>query len=364
MPRRGQRIKRRPIGDPFEPDGLGRAVADYLGWLATRNYSPTTIEGRSKNLRRLVEWLELRGVTKPTEVSAPMLAAYQRHLARSRTRSDRPLSPRSQALHLVSAKHFFSWMAKSRLAPFNAAADIELPRVPVTLPRATFSVAEAEAICCVPDTSTSMGLRDRAIIETFYATGIRRSELARLRLADADFSRRVLFIGLGKGARDRYVPMGERCAHHLGRYVTEARPDMAPIDDEGWLFLTHDGQSITPDRLTDLVRDVMAAAQVDKPGACHLFRHTMATLMLEGGADIRFIAEMLGHSSLKSTQIYTRVSVERLAKVHEATHPAALLEPRTSPEGIAADDASEALPPSVAFDPGETGVGPPRMRGS
>lgn len=122
------------------------------------------------------------------------------------------------------------------------------------------------------------------------------------------------------------------------RSAFTARGELAGVDDEGWLFLTHDGLSITPDRLSDLVRDVMAAAGVDKPGACHLFRHTMATLM-EGGADIRFIAEMLGHSSLKSTQVYTRVSMERLAKVHAATHPGALL--ATSASG-------EEPPPSAA----------------
>ena len=171
------------------------------------------------------------------------------------------------------------------------------------------------------------------MIETFYGTGIRRSELARLNWRDLDIERRTLMVRQGKGRKDRMVPIGERAIAWIERYLTEARPRWAGEPDDGTLFLTVDGTPFSLDRLTQLVRDYVKASGTDKEGACHLFRHTLATLMLEGGADIRYIQAMLGHAELSTTQIYTQVSIRALQAVHAATFPGASNNPETSWRG-------------------------------
>jgi integrase/recombinase XerD len=325
MARRGQRSVRVPVGDPFDPDGLARALTDHLAYLRSRRFSEHTVTTRRRHLERLVLWLDERGVSRPEEVTPQILATYQRHLSHSHVRGRRPISARTLAGHLVSVKKFFLWVTKTRNLPYNAACDIELPRLPSRIPSAVLTHEEAEVILAVPDTGTLMGVRDRAIFEVLYSTGVRRSELTRIAVADVDLGRDVVFIREGKGKRDRLVPLGDRAAHWVTRYLREVRPHYLGAEDSGVLFLTFDGEPITPNWLSVLVRDVLEESKVDKPGSCHLFRHTMATLMLEGGADIRFIAEMLGHSSLRSTQIYTRVAIDKLRKVHAATHPGAVL---------------------------------------
>src|SRR5262249_39103168 len=163
--------------------------------------------------------------------------------------------------------------------------------------KAALTVEEAERVLAMPDLSTATGVRDRAMLETFYGTGIRRSELARLNVRDLDVERHTLMVRQGKGRKDRMVPIGPRALAWIDRYVREVRPRFAETAgglDEGTLFLTVDGTGFSLDRLTQLVRDHVKASGTDKEGACHLFRHTLATLMLEGGADIRYIQAMLG----------------------------------------------------------------------
>jgi integrase/recombinase XerD len=174
-----------------------------------------------------------------------------------------------------------------------------------------------------PDTETFVGIRDRAILEVFYCTGIRRTELMRLKIDDLDRERGVLTIREGKGKRDRTVPIGERALFWLDQYLSRVRTEMATEPDQGLIFLTSTGVSFTPNHLSWLVRKYIRAANIEKNGACHIFRHTIATLMLEGGADTRYIQEMLGHARLDTTQIYTHVSIRKLKQVHTRTHPSA-----------------------------------------
>jgi len=172
-----------------------------------------------------------------------------------------------------------------------------------------------------PDLGTVIGIRDRAILETLYSTGMRRMELIRLHVTDIDAERGTVMVRLGKGKKDRMIPIGERALAWVAKYRDDARPDLACGTDDGTLFLTTLGEAFVPDRMTQLVRTYVDAADTGKKGACHLFRHTMATLMLEGGADIRFIQAMLGHAELSTTQIYTQVSIRTLKEIHTATHP-------------------------------------------
>jgi integrase/recombinase XerD len=207
------------------------------------------------------------------------------------------------------------------------------------------TASEAERVLAVPDLGEPLGLRDRAMLEVLYATGVRRSELAGLTVFDLDSERRTLAVRQGKGRKDRMIPLGERAAAWTARYQADARPALATEPDDGTLFLTVDGTAFTPNRLTQLVRGYVRRAAIGKQGACHLFRHTMATLMLEGGADIRFIQQMLGHADISTTQIYTQVSLRQLVAIHTATHPGARNQPRRD-RGAAGG----AERPAAAFD--------------
>jgi integrase/recombinase XerD len=168
-----------------------------------------------------------------------------------------------------------------------------------------------------------VGVRDRAILETFYSTGIRRKELASLSIYDLDAARATLMVREGKHRKERVLPIGQRAQVWVQKYLTDVRPEIAMEPDEGFLFLTVDG---LPFRLLKLLSGIvhkcLEAAQIGKKGGCHLFRHTMATSMLENGADIRYIQEMLGHANLETTSIYTHVSIGKLQQIHHATHPA------------------------------------------
>jgi integrase/recombinase XerD len=215
----------------------------------------------------------------------------------------------------------------------NPASEIELPKAERRLPRPALTAAEAELVLAQPELGDPIGVRDRAILEVFYSTGIRRSELAHLAVTDIDHERATLLVRLGKGKKDRLIPIGDRALAWVRRYLAEVRPGLAAGDDDGTLFLSAEGTGFSLDRLTQLAARYVKASGVPKTGACHLFRHTMATLMLEGGADIRYIQAMLGHAELSTTQIYAQVSVRALQAVHAATHPAAENVPRRERDG-------------------------------
>ncbi|MCP4449273.1 MAG: tyrosine-type recombinase/integrase [Myxococcales bacterium] len=157
-----------------------------------------------------------------------------------------------------------------------------MPKVGQRLPRNVLSIAEAESVLSVPDISEVLGIRNRAILELLYSTGIRRRELTQLSTTDLDFDRAVLMIRSGKGEKDRVVPVGERAMDWAEKYLVEVRPEFAQDPDEGTLFLTSSGESFSPDHLTNFTRKYIRKADVGRTGSCHLFRHTMATLMLEG----------------------------------------------------------------------------------
>ena len=172
----------------------------------------------------------------------------------------------------------------------------------------------------MPDVNTVEGGRDRALLETLYSTGIRRSELCHLRISDID-ARGVVWVRAGKGQRDRVVPIGPRALAWVEKYRWELRPQLVGADDDGTLFLTGYGEGYRQTHLGNVVKRYLKQAGIEAVGSCHLFRHAMATHMLENGADIRFIQAMLGHRDLNTTEIYTRVSIEKLREIHAATHP-------------------------------------------
>jgi integrase/recombinase XerD len=283
---------------------------------------------------------------KPAEATLALLERYQRWLFLFRRPDGKPLAAGTQHARLAVLKAYFRWLVKQgRYLTANPAADLELPRRGRALPQHVLSPAEVETVLALPDVSTPEGLRDRAMLEVLYSTGLRRVELLQLTVFSVSQAQGTVSVRQGKGRKDRVVPIGERALAWVRKYLDEARPNLVLGDDDGFLFLSETGMALHPSRLTALVGRYVRASGAAPSGACHLFRHVMATAMLDNGADVRFVQEMLGHSSLESTQVYTHVSVRQLKAVHAATHPAARLlrSAATAPAGVGAGDEGQVV---------------------
>lgn len=308
--------------DRSDPASMARICEDYLEYLTIRNYSERTVGARRSTLQQFFRWCQERDLYRPEDVTRPILENYQRWLYRFRQPNGKPLNVVTQQQRLASIKGFFKWLCRQNRILHNPASELEMPRAEKRLPLPAMTQRETESVLSLPDISDPMGIRDRAIMETLYSTGIRRSELCRLRIDDLMSERGILAVRQGKGHKDRFVPIGTRALAWIERYLTQARPLLETGIGQRVLFLSAYGEPITPDHLSGVIGKYIEAANIGHKGSCHLFRHTCATLMLENGADIRYIQELLGHANLETTGIYTEVSVRQLQKVHALTHPA------------------------------------------
>ena len=323
------RRTKNPIpGDSSDPQALACLLERYLLWMATHHYAAGTVDLRRGIASRFIRWCLDRNVTRPAEVTDAMIQRYQRHLYFFRKPDGQPLSISSQSHSLTALRSWFRWMQRERLLDHNPTAEVQLPRGERRLPRHALSVREVEAVLAQPDVKEPLGVRDRAMLETLYSTGLRRAELLALQLTDLDRERSLVLVRCGKGKKDRFVPIGPRALAWIDKYLAEVRPQLVQGESTPVLFLTRTPRHMHPNHLSALVRRYFEAAGLDYAGACHLFRHCAATLMLENGADIRFLQAMLGHDSLRTTQIYAHVSIAKLSEVHRRTHPAPLAAPQ------------------------------------
>ena len=328
MPTRRERPPECRRWDTRDPLGFAALAEQFLEHIQARNFSTLTVNSRARNLRFFFDWAQERGLMRPPQITLPILERYQRYLHHAHMKNGRPLSVRTQWLRLQTIRSFYRWLARGHYILSNPAADLELPRLAKTLPRDVLTMTEVQQVMNLPDVGTPLGLRDRAILETLYSTGMRRAELLSLHRHDLNFETGVVCIRCGKGKKDRMVPIGERAAAWVRKYLDDARPALMVEPDDGTVFLAYNGTPLADGSLGGLVRNLIRTSGVGKTGSCHLFRHTMATHMLEGGADIRFIQQMLGHAQLTTTEIYTQVTIRKLREVFMATHPSAHMERR------------------------------------
>jgi len=312
-----------PIGDVLDPNSLYNHMRRFLAHMEERHRSPETVSTREKHLRFFIHWADERGITKPQEIDRAVVERYQRHLFTYRKTNGEPLSVSTRHLRLIPIGLWFAWMTKQGILAVNPAAEMELPKLPRHLPKAVFTAREAELVLSIPDTSTVMGLRDRAILETFYSTAIRRAELTRLRIQDIDVERGMVFVHEGKGGKDRWVPIGERALAWINAYLEQARERLVRGVDDGTLFITNRGGALSVVRLTSLVEGYIKQADTGKKGSCHLFRHSTATILLDSGMDLRYLQSLLGHAEISTTQIYTHVMRSRLRQTLDQHHPRA-----------------------------------------
>jgi integrase/recombinase XerD len=317
QPNTGGHVK--PVA--IEHTGFYAYLLRYNDAIKVRGYTSSTVHRRDSDLRRFIGWCDERGLDKPQDVTKPILERYQHHLYYYRRRNGEPLSINSRVHYISSIKQFFKWLTQQNYLLYNPASELFVPKGNRSLPY-VLSIDEVERILQQPDINTLLGVRDRAILELFYSTGMRRTELCNITMSDLLLPQKTLYIRRGKGSKDRVVPIGERALQWMQRYIEQVRPQLLLSIQEQCLFLNDYGEAFRDSKLGDRVRRYINQAELTIPGSCHLLRHACATHMLENGAELRYIQVLLGHSSFVTTQVYTHVSIRKLQEIHTQTHPA------------------------------------------
>jgi integrase/recombinase XerD len=313
------------LAGPAAGADLAICVDAYLRESLVRGHSKHTVAYRRVHLRQLLEWLRERGRSTAAGLTPRVLADYVGHLAQRLTRHNRPvptpLAGTTKAAAVSVVRSFGAWLAACEVLPANPAHDLQPGRWVAPIPKAVLTVAEVERLLETPADDTR-GLRDRAILETLYSTGLRRAELCRLDLYDLDFCTGAVMIRQGKGGMDRVVPIGATALRALRHYSRESRPRLLSREDEPAVFLASiTRRRLLPKTVNCLVRKYSEAAGLGKRVTPHLLRHTCMTHLLQGGASSEDVRAILGHVSVGTTHIYTRVTVEDLAAAHARHHP-------------------------------------------
>ncbi len=304
------------------PGTLQDLVPRFVQRLETRGYSAATAEMHRWALQQFLGWCDSLGYHDPAGLTRRRLEAYQLFLFHYRSlRGGKTLAINTQLARLGCIRRFFAWLCRDGILPANPASDLDLPRKQARALPKSLSPEEIDRLLALPDVASPFGLRDRTVLELFYSTGVRRTEMTRLEIGDYDPHARTLLVRRGKNGKSRLLPVGGHAAAWLDRYLAGARPLIAFLPAESSLFLSGYGTAFTPAYLGTWVSKQMKRVGITKPGASHLFRHSCGTHMHENGADIRHVQEMLGHARLDTTQIYTHVSIKALQEVHARCHP-------------------------------------------
>jgi integrase/recombinase XerD len=273
-----------------------------------------TLESYRRDIAQFAAWLQEAGVKSVVE-AAP--ADIQRHLAWQVER--KRAKPRTTGRLVSSIRRFFQFALREGLRRDDPAADLESPKLPRSLPK-SLSEAEVEALLAAPDVETAHGLRDRAMLETLYASGLRVSELVGLKVVQVSLDMGVVRV-LGKGSKERLAPLGEEAVAWIERYQNESRLALLAGKRTDALFVTARGGPMTRQSFWKVVRRHAHAAGVTRSISPHTLRHAFATHLINHGADLRVVQLLLGHADISTTQIYTHVARERLKQLHRKHHP-------------------------------------------
>jgi integrase/recombinase XerD len=299
------------------PEGTQAAllVDRFLTHLAVeRGSSPNTVRAYSADLQRYLEWATRTGVD-PITLNHRQMRQYLAELDRA------GYARRTVARRLSAVRSLFAFLLAEGLTPSDPSSVLVTPKIPARLPRLVPADA-LDALLGAPDETSPAGMRDRAILELLYATGARVSELSDLSLAAIDLAQGQLRL-LGKGSRERIVPIHRAAGRCLRRYLTEGRPALVRSESGDAVFLSARGRQLSADAIRRIFKRYLASVGAAQSLSPHAMRHTFATHLLEGGADLRTVQELLGHVALSTTQIYTHLSMRRLQDVHRDAHPRA-----------------------------------------
>lgn len=296
---------------------LNSVIKDFLHHLRLTGYSPVTVKNLHYHVRALAAYLEEKGINDVMAVTPAHLRDYQTEMFWRISARKKPYALSTHCARLCALKRFFHYVTK-RHALMTDPTKCFKAKKPDSLPRTILSIEEVKALFSQPSVKSFAGKRDRAIMEILYSTAVRLRELCELTLLDVALAEETLSIRQGKGRKDRVVPLGRAAARYLGIYL-KAREKISPCAPS--LFVTSYGKELGYHTYNPILHKYAVLALIERPVTCHVLRHTCAVHMLEGGADVRSIQELLGHESIESTQIYLRVSRTELKRIHQKAHP-------------------------------------------
>ncbi len=286
----------------------------YLHYLTLeKNLSENSVLSYKLNLVRYIDYLESLGIKKPEAIEEDMLSEFLKSL------SELLLSPKSIAQNISTLKGFHKFLVGEGIVKTDPTQNVTLPKLPKSLPD-VLTQDEVDLVLKQPDTHLPLGVRDRSILETVYATGVRVSELLSLKQSNINFGDGFVRV-FGKGSKERLVPIGRSAISWIKKYQAETRINLANENSKDVLFLNSRGKPMSRMAIWDIVDKYVRQARIEKAVHPHTFRHSFATHLLEGGADLRAVQEMLGHSDISTTEIYTHIDREYLKEVHKTFHP-------------------------------------------
>ncbi len=301
---------------------INHLIEKYRESMKVRNLAEKTITGVIRYLNKFFEYMEKEHtVTELDQITKDVIYDYQVYQYEKTNKSGKLNSVAEQNNAIKPVKQFFRFLKEYDYIVSNPACGIAYAKEPKRLPRGVLSQSEARKILHAPDITCAIGYRDRTVMELLYTSGIRKSEVINLKLTDIDYDDGLLRIGQGKGKKDRIVPIGKIACRYLENYVKSVRPEFIRDPYNDHLFLSMKGNRLSRNRVWELIKKYTRQAKIKKNVYPHTFRHSCATSMLKNKADIRSIQELLGHSSLDSTQVYTKITITDLKEIHTRCHP-------------------------------------------
>jgi integrase/recombinase XerD len=289
-------------------------VETFLSYLTVeRGLARNTIDSYRKDLLCYWDYLHLRRIESLSKTDKEVITDFMS------SQKDKGLSSNSIARRLAAIKSFYRFLVRERILKSDPTNLMETPKLWKKIPE-TLSVEEVEKLIMQPDVRNRTGIRDRAILDILYSTGMRVSEAVGLKLDSVNFD--IGFVRcIGKGNKERIVPLGKQARLILKKYLEVARPEFLKKKTSDSLFLNRSGGKISRQSLWKIIKKYARTARIKKPICPHILRHSFATHLLEGGADLRSVQEMLGHSDISTTQIYTHINKDRLRAIHKMFHP-------------------------------------------
>ena len=293
----------------------------YEQQIKIRNYSSRTRASQAGYLRLVSRYLETQKIVDVQAITAAVLNDFQHWLFYEPTHRGTARSVASQNQVLVVIKSLFRFLTEEGFLVKDPAEGLHYAREPQTLPKNVLTPQEARKVIEAPDTMTTLGYRDRAILEVLYATGIRKSELLNLTVADVNLEEELLRINQGKGARDRVVPLSKIACSFLETYIKGIRPELLKNRTSNRLWISQQARPLGKTTLDCLVGKYARVAKIKKHVTPHVWRHTCATHLLQNKANLRHVQEILGHRSLVTTERYLRLTITDLKEAHHKYHP-------------------------------------------
>ncbi len=289
-------------------------IDTFLNYLsAERGLSRNTIISYREDLRNYIDFLNRHSISTLSKTTKNDIVDFMLH------QKDKGLEANSVARRLAAIRMFYRFLVRERILKTDPSILIDSPKLWKKVPE-TLSLNEIEALLNQPNIRDKQGIRDRAILETLYATGMRVSEVVNLKKDNVNFD--VGFLRcIGKGNKERIIPLGKKAMHSITKYLRESRPVFLKKKESEFLFLSRFGKKISRQSLWKIIKRYAREARIKKPIRPHILRHSFATHLLERGADLRSVQEMLGHSNISTTQIYTHINKDRLKATHRMFHP-------------------------------------------